>query len=192
MADRNIIGNGRVTDTKLDSLKVSGSCVVENDIELDEAKIAGATSFKGNVDADTIKIAGSCEFCQNVKCDELKIAGSAKVYGNVEAEDCSISGILNVTGDFNADNIYIACVNSTFNNIYGDNLECELNAEHNKNHHNVANEIEVTKLTITNFIVKRISADRIKIGENCEIDVVEFKDSLEISKDAKIKKIIKL
>lgn len=192
MADRIVVGSARISDTELENLKISGSCTIENDIKADEIKVVGYALFEGNCEAEEIKIAGSAKFNRNVKCEEINIAGSTDVLGNIETEKCQISGMTHITGDINADSIEIASVHSTFSNIYGDELKCVESADYNKNNRNTANEIEVTKLSIRNFKANRISADKIKIGLNCEIDVVEFRESLEISKDAKIKRIIKL
>lgn len=201
--DLEVLGNRTISGGEYNNIDVLGELRCEGRLEANDIDIMGKASFYDNVLASDVNIMGKCYIEGNLKAKEINIMGEAKIQGNVESDEIEIYGKVEVTGDINADEIEIYSAQSNFNNIYGE--EVVIGAKVNKKHHrfekiNVSqdnrlgcniNEIEATNITLAYAKVKRVSGENIVIEENVEVDLVEYSHSLEVSKYARIKKIVK-
>ena len=186
--DFKIAGSGTIASGSYNKISVAGSASSNGNIECNLLKVAGSASFNGDVDAKELSLAGSTKFLYNLKCDTIKIAGAVKVYGNVASELLKIDGAIKIEGECNVGTLNHVSEGSSYNNIYGEtiNIECKRNKQ------TTVNEIEATNIELRSVVAKRVSGDNIVVTGKSVIDIIEFKDTLKISKNVDVKVIIKL
>ena len=91
-------------------------------------------------------------------------------------------------GECNVGNLIIEGESSSFNNVYGDSIIIKTR----RGKQITVNEIEATNIELRKVKANRVSGETVKITGSSIIDVIEFKESLKISENVEVKKIIKL
>ena len=179
--------------------RVSGSCKVEKNIEAVSVKISGAAKCGGMIVAqEDLKVSGSCH-CASVKCGQLKLSGGAEITGDIEAEKVEISGRVTCGGLLNAEEIRIAAAGSEIGSIGGTRITVSserrdgilrlplLSALIGKAEAvTVRQSIEGDTIGLENVRTPRVSGRVVAIGEDCEIDLVQYSEEIEISPKAKV------
>jgi cytoskeletal protein CcmA (bactofilin family) len=188
--DSGIRGVGNVNGGSYKNFKIAGSATVNEDCKAEKIKIAGNADFKASVTANTFKVAGRCSVGGNVKVDKLSIAGSFTVRGNIDAEGASLAGMVNIDGDVNCEKFVANVSASNFKNLYGESIIFEntdsLSAKTN------VDEIAATTIEINNIKANKISGEFITIGNGCVVELVEYNNTLSVSRTAKIERIVKI
>ena len=188
LQDVKMAGSGTISGGQYNKVSIAGSASSSGDIIAEIIKVAGSATFNGEVEAKEVSIAGSTKFMNSVKGEKVKIAGSTKIIGNLTCEEAKIDGHVTIQGECNVGTLQYAGESSQFNNIYGENICIET-----KKHKKVTvNEIEATNIELKSVVAKRVSGEKVKITGRCVIDVIEFKDSLQLSKKVEVKQIVKL
>lgn len=183
-----IAGSGIISGGSYNNISIAGSAKSNNDITCNLIKVAGSASFNGNVDSKEISIAGSSKFVKNLKSNKIKIAGAIKVMGDLSSEELNIDGVITVEGECNVGVLNHDGEGSNYNNIYGEKIKL-----YSKRRKKITvNEIEATNIELKSVVAKRISGDNIKLEGKCEIEIIEFRNSLKLSNDTEVKQIIKL
>lgn len=211
-----ISGSGKIVgETVCNEFKVSGSAKVENALDAKVVKISGSAKFMENLNMETINTSGSSIILGNLKGQIAKVSGSSKIEGQVDAEEihvsgsitvgqdcntdifklsggCRIGGLLNAgeieikigghcqIGTIGAENVTVekgqfkGVLGEMFSSLFGQEniLECET--------------IEGDEIFLENTYADMVRGKKIMIGKGCQIKRVEYSDSLEISKDAKV------
>lgn len=188
LQDVKIAGSGIIAGGTYNKISVAGSASSNGDITCQLLKVAGASSFNDDVIASEASIAGATKFKKNLKGNKIKIAGSVKVLGNLTCEELKIDGAINVAGECNVGVLNHDAEGSKYNNIYGEYIKISSK----KRKMTTVNEIEATTIELKCVEAKRISGDNIKLEGKCIIDVIEFKNSLQLSKQIVVKEIVKL
>ena len=202
-----ISGSGRIQGAiKCNKLTVSGAASSE-DVKTNIAKIAGSFKCNGNLFAEgEVKISGSAKFCKKLKCVSLNIAGAVRVNEDIEAENIHICGKIDCPGLVNAEKIDIEVENATSNigSIGGSILTVRKNAMRNlsfiifkwfsKSYGTLAitNEIECDTVDIESVTAPKVVGRIVKIGDDCDIELVQYSENIEISPKAKVGKTEKI
>jgi len=103
-----IAGAGRISGGTYQSVKVSGSGVVDGDISAETIGVAGSCKIKGSARADEIKTAGSCRVKGEVRAEELRTTGSCAIDGAVSVDTFKCSGSQRVDDSVNAGYVKIS------------------------------------------------------------------------------------
>lgn len=185
--DVKIAGSGTISEGIYNNVVIAGSASANGEITCELLKIAGSGKFLGNVNAKEVSVAGSTKFEADLKGEKIKIAGSVKVMGNISSEELNVDGVITVEGECNVGTLKHKGEGSKYNNIYGENIN--LDGKRNKV---VVNEIEATNITLHKVFAKRVSGDVVKLTGKCEIEVIEYKNKLILTKNVQVKEIIKL
>jgi len=187
MNNINISGAGKIDGGEYGTIKISGASKAQGDIKAESVRVSGSAKFTGTVQADEIRVSGSCHFEKSVKADQMSISGSCRINGEIEAEIIKISGTVVVDADINVDNFTVEIGRgSSFQNIFGDIVTI---------HSHVlvsAKEIEATTIDVDNLKAHRISGEKVTVRGDSDIDIVEYRESLEIEEGTKIRKVVKL
>ena len=189
-------------------LKVSGSCGFEKAIRCGNLGVSGSFSCGGELTAAVkISISGGSKVAGNLKCGELHVSGSLRAGGDVEAETVKISGQLNCEGLLNAEEITICAENGmTIGNIGGSRVAIYQEKRHRinrlpllsslihfgGNRVQVKGAIEADTIALENVKCPTVSGRIVAIGEDCEIDLVQYSEQIEISDKAKVGKTEKI
>lgn len=188
--DSGIRGVGTVNGGTYRNLKIAGSATIKEDCKAEKIKIAGNADFEKSVTAKTFKVAGRCTVGGNIKVDKLSIAGSFTAHGNIDAENANFAGTVYIDGDINCEEFEANVTGSSFKNIYGESIAFRKgNSVLSKSH---IEEIAATKIDIENVLVKKVSGEFVIIGDDCVVELVEYNNTLSLSKKAKISRIVKI
>ncbi|MBQ3501000.1 MAG: polymer-forming cytoskeletal protein [Oscillospiraceae bacterium] len=215
-----ISGAGAIGAGEYDDVRISGSAKSEGlilcesfhlsgsfsggEIECSEDfHVSGAGKFAGNIRAKEIHVSGAIKTEGNMKGKEIKLSGAIKTGGDVEAEEIKISGEVNCGGLINAERLYVnldSTAISTAENIGGSKITiekgrsggffCRLLKKSGK--FIVSESIEGDEISIEYTSAKTVTGRNVKIGEKCEIGLVQYSESIEISPKAKIGKCEKI
>ena len=218
--DMKISGAGAIGAGEYDDVRISGSAKGEGlircksfhasgsfsggEIECSEDfHVSGAGKFAGNIRAKEIHVSGAIKTEGNMKGKEIKLSGAIKTGGDVEAEEIKISGEVNCGGLINAERLYVnldSTASSTAENIGGSKITiekgksggffCRLLKKSGK--FIVSESIEGDEISIEYTSAKTVTGRNVKIGEKCEIGLVQYSESIEISPKAKIGKCEKI
>ena len=218
--DMKISGAGAIGAGEYDNVRISGSAKGEGlircksfhasgsfsggEIECSEDfHVSGAGKFAGNIRAKEIHVSGAIKTEGSVKGKEIKLSGAIKTGGDVEAEEIKISGEVNCGGLINAERLYVnldSTASSTAENIGGSKITiekgksggffCRLLKKSGK--FIVSESIEGDEINIEYTSAKTVTGRNVKIGEKCEIGLVQYSESIEISPKAKIGKCEKI
>ncbi len=191
-----INGEGRI-DGDLDciKLKINGRCDINGNVKADSVDIYGTNSIKGNLEAEKAKIYGNADIEGNVSVDKAETYGSISVDGDCNAEVFKIEGTFAIEGLLNAGELELS--------LYGASKACEIGGENItvkrkgksgflglkgmiQGKELTVETIEGDEIYLENTQAKVVRGNNIKIGPGCEIELVEYKNSLKQDEKAEI------
>jgi cytoskeletal protein CcmA (bactofilin family) len=208
-----IDGSGRVEgDVDCHELKISGSGSIHGNLKTGVFSVSGSASFKGGVQAQRGKTSGSADFGANASIKEFRVDGSASVEGSVSGDDISVRGTMTVQGDLQAEAFAVQggfLIGGLLNagridvRMYGDCQAREIGGEQISIRRKVGyfhklfkglfsitletDMIEGDEIYLENTRAKAVRGNSVRIGPDCEIELVEYKTHFEQSPSAKIR-----
>ena len=193
-----ISGSGNLGGSvKAEKLSTAGSCSIRGDVEVRVIKSSGSIKVEGGIVARSIKVFGSHRVGGSVRAEEVKVAGIIKVEGDVEAERFEASGAFHVSGLINADQVEIELdgIGSSARDIGGSEIEVTSRRSFSRLFHR-RGRLEVESIEGDNIYLEATNAQvvrgkRVRIGDGCRIDTVEYTESLEVSPNATVSSRVK-
>lgn len=211
-----IAGSGSAGGGEFDAVKISGKGQVHGDVACDVFKTNGASDIFGNVQAKTMTVNGASKLEGNLEVGEWKIQGSADVKGKVSGEVIKVEGFVKIEGDCEAENFTGKChftiggmLNAGFIDIdlYGACSVKEIGGEtiriqkemsfirlkemiksmFNYSDKLTVDTVEGDDIYLEYTKAKVVRGNHVKLGTGCEVELVEYKESFEQDKDAKVK-----
>lgn len=185
----------------------SGATKVKGELKsTGTVKISGATIIKGMVSADEIRSSGTFHSETTVSANSsANMSGSTRIDGDLEAENINISGIINISGLINGGNISISpSGNSRAGSIGGTNITiknttpdyinfiAKLFSNRNTNFSLETDLIEGDKIEIFNTKAKLVRGGVVTVGDGCEVDRVEYSESITYSDHCKIGEMVEI
>ena len=182
----------------------------------DKVKIEGVVSINSDITCGDMSVEGVCRVRGGITCGTAKIAGTATVYGPMAAESIALQGMLKISGDLSCDSLNADGTLDVEGVLSADDIEilmssgcgirevCGHSLKLRRRSSSVfmsifkarrngfkANSIECDVVDIEHAKVGSISADRVVLGDGCEIDRVEYISSADISPKARIGQLVK-
>ncbi|SPF41737.1 Integral membrane protein CcmA involved in cell shape determination [Candidatus Desulfosporosinus infrequens] len=194
-----IMGNAWAReDIEAEKIKVLGSAEFRG-LKAGEMKVKGSARFTGMLIVNTLEVAGSVDTSAIVRAQDIKIFGSLTAKEEVSTERFLAKGILELTslnandvtielaetchvGEIGAENVKVRPLSKFRLGFFGFN--------HNKNLR--ADTIEADYIELSNTAARIVKGNKVIIGPDCEIETVEYKDSLEINRNSIVKNKIKV
>lgn len=189
--------------------KCSGSGRITGSVKAEEVRVSGVCKIEGDMQGNTISNSGSTTIDGDIKCEKVAISGMLSSGKNIEAEEISINGAIKNTGTINAERILIECRGGNGSCIFNEIGASKVSI--NKDTQNIGfslyklvglftgstnkisgNLIEGDEIYIENANVKMVRGDKIVIGPDCQIDQVEYRESIEVSDKAQVKQVVKI
>lgn len=188
-------------------IHISGACDFDGDITTKNLHVSGAANCDKSITATgCVHLSGGCNVDGNVKCGTLDAHGGVNVDGDIEAETASVRGSITCGGLLNAESLEIdtkdGCVIGSiggskivirytrrkfFRNLVtihaGDKIVRGVEVEQS---------IEGDEIDIEHVTCPRVSGRTVKVGEGCEIEILQYSESYEIHDKAKVGKIEKI
>lgn len=216
VSDLRINGHGSSTGGKYNSVTVNGSGSVDGDMECAYLRVNGQCSVNGNIKADSVKINGNSSVKGDMESKKVKIQGMVDINGNLSVEEVETRGNINIGGDCNAEFFRVDgmfTVDGLLNagelklNLHGPSLAHEIGGEKitverkGKFHlrglrsiilpfgHNtelIADTIEGDDVYLENTHAKVVRGNNIELGQGCEIELVEYKNSFKKDQTANV------
>lgn len=175
------------------SFQSSGSAKGEQIICAGELKVSGSGSFCGDVSANNVSVSGSL-LCSAITVDDtLAVSGSLRAK-TVTAKSMTVKGAVNCDEHLRADNVSISYGGKmSIGSIVGGKIHMRKSRSclMMGNVH-VATSIEGDEVTLERVNCPRVTGCAVRIGKGCQIDLVQYSDTLEISKRAKVKRTEKI
>ncbi|MBR5868720.1 MAG: hypothetical protein IKZ21_04685 [Clostridia bacterium] len=181
--------------------KISGSGRVGKAVKSGSMSVSGS-GHTGSLHVDTdLRASGSLHAEGSVKAGSIHISGSIKADGDVEAEEIHVSGIANCKGLMNAENIEIEfqrgmeidSIGGSTIRIYRRLLEnpksiLPLFSSLVKRNWGfvTTNTVEGDVIALDGVKAQRVSGRIVAIGADCQIDLVQYSETVEIDPSAKV------
>lgn len=189
--------------------KISGTMRTEGNIKAESLKVSGTcTVDKGVTVKGDVVLSGNLKVGENLKCSEIAVGGGLNVGADVEAETIKIDGTVQCGGLMNAEKIEIRLEHSEnkISSIGGSEISvypgktsfvnkvpilskivgCKLGVLE------VEESIEGDSVSITSVKCPSIVGRVVKIGADCEIDVVKYSEEVTVDPEAKVGKCEKI
>ncbi len=188
-------------------IHISGACNFDGDIVTRSLHVSGGFNCDGSITAiDNAHFSGGINVDGSLKCGTLEVHGGLNVDEDIEAEIASIHGSINCDGLLNAETLEIntkdGCV---IGSIGGSRIITRYNPRkffknlitiHIKdkrvNGIEVQQSVEGDEIDIEYVTCPRVSGRTVKIGEGCEIELLQYSERYEIHEKAKVGKIEKI
>jgi len=187
---------------KTKQMKTAGACKIIGDVQAKELKAAGSCSIEGKVQADLFKSSGSGSVLKSVTAKEVELAGACKVGGDVEADHFTSHGSIDIGGLLSADEIQIKLGGrSKVREIGGERIEVR---RYGKGWRSIINfggwglgsleaeTIEGDEIYLEATKAKVVRGKKVVIGEDCEIDTVEYEESIDVHESSTVKEKVKI
>lgn len=188
-------------------IHVSGACSFDKDIITKSLHVSGAINCDGNLTAtDRMYLSGGLNIDGDMKCGTLEAHGGLNVGGDIEAETASVHGNLGCAGLLNAESIEIdtrdGCLIGSIGGskivirykkrkFFKNLITISFNDKQVRGIE-VEQSIEGDEIDIESVTCPRVSGRTVKIGEGCEIELLQYRESYEIHEKAKVGRIEKI
>jgi cytoskeletal protein CcmA (bactofilin family) len=202
-----ISGSAKVNgDVKAQEIRNSGSLDAVGNISSKLVHSSGSLKIEGNLEADLVESSGTLKVSGKMQVKDLEASGSVngdiiqgntvnvsggfKVPRDVTVKSFSSSGGLDIGGVLNADKIKISINgDSKIGSIKGKSIEIKrlLDIIFRNSRLNT-DRIEGDEVALENVNAKFVKGRTVKLGSNCNIDVVEYKETISVDSGAKVGK----
>lgn len=179
-------------------LSVFGESKISGSLKSSNLKVMGELAVNDDVTSQHTKVRGILEVARDLKGDVADIKGELTVNGGVELEKLPLTGRLHVSGMLNAGEIDIQLKydDSKVNEMVGETIKVRRkNAAlpFGKSEGALeANVIEGDHIFLEYTKADVVRGKRVTIGKGCEINVVEYAQTLEKSGSPIIKEAKKI
>jgi cytoskeletal protein CcmA (bactofilin family) len=194
-------GTGAVTgDVTSDKINVSGSGKISGNVMCQDLLIKGKASILGDAKINNMIVQGKATVSGSVKGEELTVQGSIVIDEDCEVEIFNSQGHFSIGGLLSAEDIDIETFGECkANEIGGKTIRVKQKSsmlmsliKTLKSIHLVSDLIEGDQIELENTKAKIVRGNHINIGKNCEIDLVEYKESYHLDKNGIVKESVKL
>ncbi|SHE47733.1 Polymer-forming protein [Seinonella peptonophila] len=180
-----------------EEVKVTGVIQVGKSSKIKQLSLHGHAKFEEDLEAHTLYAPGILSVQGNFRGHQLQSFGSLQVQKDCEVEEFKSRGVLKINGLLNAETIEIMpYTNSKIQEIGGQNIKIQYPNDYLfqtmiKKFFDWSGILEVDVIEGEEIYLectkaKIVRGNRITIGRNCQIESVEYKDSLEILENAHV------
>ena len=201
-----ISGNGRLCGlVQCESFSASGSIRGESLICTQKIKLSGEGVFSQNVTTKEACVDGSLRIGGDIRTERLQINGAVCCDG-LQAKQAKISGAVCCKGGMVADDLSICFGGKTrAESIKGEKIEiCASKSKklgksllifkkwQDKANARVQDCMEGREISIDDVTCPRVSGESVRIGKGCNVELVQYSESVQISPRAKVGKVERL
>lgn len=190
-----IIGNVKAKD-----IDINGESKLNGNLECEIIKVNGHSKINGNAVVKNIDISGATTIGGNISSENVSIQGAVKVDGNCDSENFISKGVFSISGLLNSENVEVE--------LYGKCKAKEIGGEKISVKKGIASIfsklikpiftmldiydgltveiIEGDDIYLEHTKAKVVRGNTIRVGSNCEIDLIEYKNNFEQLGDSKV------
>lgn len=197
------VGDSRLQgNLKAGAVKIVGSIRVEGRASVDEMRVTGDFKVDGDFRAGNCHLRGRIATKAGIKADDMSLMGDITVKRSCEAETFKAEGQIKIDGLLNAGDIEIKTYGaSRISEIGGDRIDIRkasapsfgkmikvLFIPSNWAHSMLTvNSIEGDDIRLSNTRAKVVRGKDVVIDGGCEIDLVEYANSLKVDRGSSVK-----
>ena len=184
----------------VNDLHVSGSGNFSGNVTVGSMEISGSFGANNLVARERIGISGTGRSAKSVKCRALHVSGTIRATEDIEAETAAVRGIVDCEGLLNAEDLeieyresmHIGSIGGSKIRVYerpGRGRQRRFLFFKWKNRYGnvyVKNAIEGDEISLEGVVTPRVSGRVVKIGKNCDIELVQYSESVDIAPEAKV------
>ena len=162
------------------TVKAEGAVTVEN-----EVRVSGSASFGGPIHARSMRASGSLRAAKGIECESLSLLGAFDVDGLINAGTAEID----LAGQSHLDEIggeRITVRRKIGMNLLGFLIPLGIGGSL------TANLIEANAVSLEATRAKVVRGADVTIGSGCEIDRVEYSNSILVAEDAVVRERVKV
>lgn len=186
----NIYGQGTFRDNvSVGTMKVMGQTDVNGSLNADLLKVYGQLDVSKASNIKHLKVRGEVDFNHHLNGEHVDNKGSLKVNGNVTCDQFLSKGECKIDGLLSAEeiNLKLLFTTSRITEIGGGKVSVN---KHNfpygfsfraKKAHLVTTVVEADDIYLEYTTAKVVRGNNVKIGPGCDIDLVEYRDSIRVS-----------
>lgn len=213
MMNMRIAGSGTIPAGEYDKVSISGSGRLFGEVRCNNFSASGSTKGESVTCAEHFKISGSSSFSGTVKAQNIRAAGSFSCGGDLIAEEqIHVSGSLRVGGDMQAESVRIAGELQCNGALHAERIDLQADKQMQlksitggsirtrrkpisiffKRRVSVTTAIEGDELDLEYAIAPRVTGHTVMIGKGCKIDLVQYREKIEIAPHTQIGKVEKI
>lgn len=190
-----VIGN-----VKAQSFEISGAGQVRGNVDAEFIRVSGASEIYGDVTTKDIKVSGTGEIKGTLRAETVTLKGACEINKDCEAEDFKAYGGFEIKGLLNAGNIEIKLWGScSAKEIGGEKIDVRIGHDavfgftkmvsklFSKPEGLEAEVIEGDEIYLEGTKARVVRGNNIVIGEDCEIELVEYMGDLKIVANGRVK-----
>lgn len=174
---------------------ISGSTKICGNLDSEEMSVSGTSHILGHVIAKKVNVSGSTHIENNLNTEYVKISGSISIDGDCEAENFRVSGNFNIGGLLNAGDIDIEMYGKCrVKEIGGENIQVKSGSSNFfikminlfSNYSKLVTDIiEGDNIYLENTDAKTVRGNNIVLGPNCNIEIVEYRNKVNVGENLK-------
>ena len=204
-------GSAALPGGEYDEVSVSGSTVISGDIKCksfsasgalkaeavacsDDLNLNGASRFSGTIAAERFVLSGSLS-CRAIVCGSASLKGSIDVEESITAEEYAVIQGAIQCRMLSAERVSIVLDGkSEIFSIKGSSVSVTKKKHLLPIAQNlcVTDSVEADEVSMSYLTCPHVVGSRVVIGKGCEINLVQYSETVEISPDAKVNKIEKI
>lgn len=204
-------------DIECEGLRISGTSDIKGNVRCREMNISGASDIRGNLNAERASTSGASKIGGDAQIAKLSVSGTTEIGGNYQGEEVEIKGSFRVKGDCNAESFKSAGAFGVGGLLNADDIEIkvygkckarEIGGENirvfrgngigfdlvkivqnlfDKFGSLIADVIEGDEVLLETTIAKVVRGNNVTIGKDSVVDLVEYRDSINIIDGAVVK-----
>ena len=178
-----------------EKLNIMGEADVKSNIKAGFVKLSGEMRIDGKADFEQARIMGVVRSAGSWRCGTLKLLGELYSDGGCYNEHVTVRGVINAKGLFSADYALFRCrYPSLFEEMGGQSLRV-FRPWYNRlagGFTVTADSMEFDDIDIDYVKAGTVRGHNIKIGQHCEIDLVEYSGTLTVYQGARIGQQVKI
>lgn len=210
---------GNVISTKFN---LNGEGSVNGSVKTQEGSVIGTTTIKGTLEADRFKLFGTARVVGNAAVKDFTIDGTVTIQGGVKSETLALRGTTTIHGDCNAEKFECKgsfTIDGLLNagkidiTLYGSARAREIGGENvrvrketgpfanvvnailqkfDRQQVLLADTIEGDEVVLEYTKARIVRGNYVRLGQGCEVDLVEYKGTLDQAPGAIVKEAKKV
>jgi cytoskeletal protein CcmA (bactofilin family) len=187
-------------DIKGENVRVSGNAKITGKVMTENLIVEGRATITNEVNMGNFSVAGTTTVGGNVKGEEMKVQGRVTIGGDCEVESFHSEGQFSIDGLLSAELIDIYTYGECkVREIGGQTIKVKQKTnfllDMIKNVKSVKLSVELIEgddIFLENTKAKIVRGNNIVVGADCEIDLVEYKETYHIQGNGRVLKSVQI
>jgi cytoskeletal protein CcmA (bactofilin family) len=218
LPDVKLVGRTTAGGGRFGNVRITGEAEIAGDLECRNMTCVGTAQMKGNLRSRALRLTGDCRIEGDLHAARVRGVGEIRVSGGIRGEAVKLTGNIRVARNFEAETIRLRGSLDADGLVSADRMELLVHGPcrakeigggsvavkrsravlwqhwfHAGRHGGLtADLIEGDTLHLEHTRAAVVRGNRITIGPGCQIDRVEFREELRVSRNATVRNRVRL